>query len=138
MALSVDAVTSMGDRTVETVVKRVWDRGVSLPFDRTKLTVDDFGNYFLRPGMIVGKNDDQSMYVPWSAASSYGAYSAYYEGIITELWDCTFESQIVAPATRANAIEERCFVWGGTVGDIPDAIKQATGHNFKARLVEWG
>jgi hypothetical protein len=78
-------------------------------------------------------NGDESMYVPYNAASSYGAYSAYARGILYALYDFTFESQIVAPATRAAAVEQYCWIYGGTLGDISDAVKEAVG----MKLIQW-
>jgi len=134
MALTMNAVTEIGNRAVLQVLSRLWDVGASLPFDRTYVPENSYGERFLYPGMIVGKNDDQSKYVPYGTGASYGAYSAYACGVIYTMYDFTYEEQIVAPATRAAAIESLCYVYGsGTLGSIPDAVKDATG----MKLIQW-
>jgi hypothetical protein len=135
MALTINAVTEIGNRAVLQVLSRLWDVGPSLPFDRTYVPANSYGERFLYPGMIVGRNCDQSKYVPYSTGgASYGAYSSYAVGIIYILYDFTYEEQIVAPATRAAAIEAHCYVYGsGTLGSIPDAVKTATG----MKLIQW-
>ena len=133
MGLTMNAVTSIRNRAVLTVVSHVWDVGKSLPFDRVYVPADSYGNRYLYPGLIVGMNDDESMYVPYNAASSYGAYSAYAVGLLYHLYDFTFEAQIVAPATRAAAVEQYCWIFGSTMGSIPDAVKSAVG----MKLIQW-
>lgn len=124
-------------RAVLRVVSKVYNRGKSLFFDQTYVAANTYGERILYPGMLVAFSSDKTQYVPWSAASSYGTYSSYFAGILDDLFDFTFESQVVAPATRAVAIEEHCYVYGGAVGTVPAAIKQATGNNFEGRLIEW-
>ena len=137
MTLTINAQHSYSQRAILRVVRKVWDRGKSLPFDQTYTPADTYGNRYLYPGMVVAKNSDETMYVPWSSTSSYGSYSTYACGIIDDLFDCTFESQIVSPATRCVALAAHCYVYGTAMGTIPDAVKQATGHNFEMRLVQW-
>lgn len=133
MGLTMNAVTSIGNRAVLDVLSRLWDVGRSLPFDRSYVPADSYGNRFLYPGLIVGMNDDESLYVPYNVASSYGAYSSYARGILYTLYDFTFEAQIVAPATRAAAVEQYCWIFGSAMGTITDAVKEAVG----MKLIQW-
>lgn len=137
MAITLSAVQDFKHRAVLRVVSRVVARGKSLPFDRSYVAADTYGNRLLQPGMIVGYNDDKTLYVPWNAASSYGTYSSYAAGILDDMFDFSFEPQIVAPAVNAIAIKAHCYVYGSTLGTIPDAVVQATGNNFEMRLIQW-
>lgn len=136
MTLTINAVTNIGNRAVLTVVSRVYERGKSLPFESTYVPADSYGNRYLYPGMVIAMNSDQTKYVPSAAAASYGAYSAhtYAVGILDTLFDFTFEEQIVAPVIRGTAVEEYCYIYGGALGTIADAVKTATG----MKLMAWG
>jgi len=135
MPLVIDAITSISNRAVLTVIKRLWDNGDSLPFESSYLVADDYTSKYLYPGMVVSKDPVNGMYVPANEIGSYGAYSyyAYAAGILYSLTDHTFESQIVAPATRAAVIEDYCYIFGGTLGVIPDDVKNAVG----MKLIQW-
>ena len=136
MALTVNAVTSFQNRAVLNVVNHVWDVGKSLPFQASYLVADSYGSKYLYPGMIVSEDETNGWYVPANVASSYGAYSGftYACGVIYTEYDCTFENQIVAPATRAAVIEANCYIHGVDVGTaIPDAVKSAIG----MKLIQW-
>jgi len=126
-----DVYNAYGNRAVLTCVKHVWDVGKSLPFNASYLAEDEYGQKFLYPGMIVAYNDDETMYVPYNEDGSYGELSSYPVGVNYVLYDCTFRDQIIAPATRAAVIEAHCFVYGGSLGDISDEVKEAL------RLIQW-
>lgn len=132
--ITIDAVQSFNNKAVLSVIKELWDIGKSLPFDSTYLVADSYGNKYLYPGMVVaysGSYKDQ--YAPYSAAASYGSYSDAPVGIVYELYDCTMQKQIIAPATRAAVVEQYCYVFGGTLGSIPSAVKTAAG----MKLIQW-
>jgi len=137
MALTYDVVTEYTHRGVLRAVYEVETRGRSLPFDKQYVAPDTYGNRYLWPGMIVAMNSTRSMWVPWSAAGSYGAYSTYAMGIVDDMFDGTMQYPILAPAVHCRAIEAHCYVYGSAVGTIPAAVKEASGHNFEMRLVQW-
>lgn len=124
-ALTINAVQTFQNRAILTVVSKVWDIGRSLPFDSTYLPEDSYGNIYLYPGMLVAFNADQTKYVPWNEAGSYGVYSAYLEGLVHLFYTHTHQEQIIAPATRAAAIVDNCQVYGGTLGEVPMAARNA-------------
>lgn len=135
MALTLNAVTSFANRAVLTVVSRVWDVGASLPFDGTYVGADTYGNEYIYPGMLVAFNSDKTKYVPWSAAGSYGTYSSYLEGVLHNFYDTTWQDQIVAPATRCAAVTSNCYVYGGTIGDIPMTARTAS--SIQGVQIQW-
>jgi len=134
MAITVSAVQTFGHRAILSVIKEVWDVGASLPFDSSYLVADSYGNKFLYPGMILAwKDANADEYVPYNAAGSYGSYSTYPCGVLYTFHDCTFQKQIVAPATRAAVIEAYCYVFGGSLGVISDTVKE----HYDMRLIQW-
>jgi hypothetical protein len=135
MALTISAVQTFKNRAVLDVLSRMWDVGASLPFDRSYIESTTYGDRFQYPGMLVAFNADKSKYVPWNASGSYGTYSSYLEGILYALYDHTFQEQVVAPATRAAAIVANCYVYGGTIGDIPMTARSAT--SISGVQIQW-
>ena len=134
-ALTISAVQEYANRAVLTVLSRIWDVGISLPFDSTYLTADSYGNKFMFPGMLVAFNSEKTKYVPWNSAGSYGTYSAYLEGILYVPYDASFQEQVVAPATRCAAVVDNCYVYGGTMGDIPMAAR--TAQSIQGVQIQW-
>lgn len=126
MALEFRVDQIFRNRAVLEVLSHLWDVGASLPFDRSYIAADTYGNRFQYPGMLVAFNSDKTKYVPWNASASYGTYSSYLEGIIYALYDHTFQEQVVAPATRAAAIVANCYVFGGTIGEVPMTARTAS------------
>lgn len=126
MTLQISAVQTFKNRAVLDVIAHLWDIGASLPFDRSYISANTYGDRFQYPGMLVSFNADKTKYVPWSAAASYGTYSSYLEGILYTLYEHTFQEQVVAPATRAAVVVANCYVYGGTLGDIPMTARSAT------------
>jgi len=135
MALTLNAVTSFANRAVLNVLSRIWDVGASLPFDVTYISSDTYGNKYMYPGMLVAFNSDKTKYVPWNASGSYGTYSTYLEGILHNFYDATWQEQIVAPATRCAAVVDNCYVYGGTVGDIPMTARDAK--SIQGVQIQW-
>lgn len=134
-ATILSAVQTFQNRAVLDVLSRLWDVGWSLPFDSTYLSADSYGNNFLYPGLLVAFNSEKTKYVPWNASASYGTYSAYLEGILYTLYDFSFQEQVVAPATRCAAIVDNCWIYGGTMGDIPLAARQAA--SIQGVHIQW-
>jgi hypothetical protein len=134
-ALTINAVQTFQNRAVLGVVSKVWDVGQSLPFDSTYLSADSYGNKYLYPGLLVAFNADLTKYVPWNANSSYGAYSAYLEGIIYTFYDFTAQDQVVAPATRCAVVVENAEVYGGTFGEVPMAARTAS--SIQGVQIQW-
>jgi len=134
-ATTFNVVQTFQNRAVLDVLSRLWDVGISLAFDSTYLTADSYGNKWLYPGMLVAFNSEKTKYVPWNSSSSYGSYSAYLEGILYVLQDFSFQEQIVAPATRCAAIVDHCYVYGGTMGDIPMAAR--TAQSIQGVQIQW-
>lgn len=134
-ALTLSAVQTFQNRAVLSVLSRLWDVGISLPFDSTYLVADSYGNKFLYPGLLVAFNATKTKYVPFNASSSYGAYSAYLEGIIYDLYDFSFQDQVVAPATRCAAVVDNCYIYGGTIGDISLAAR--TAQSIQGVQIQW-
>lgn len=127
-----NVVDTFGSRAVPNVVSKLWDVGESARFDASYLVPDSYGQKFLYPGMIVAyKNTNKNEYVPYSPTASYGPLSSYPVGVNYMLYDCSFRSPIIAPATRAALIEALCFVFGGAVGQISTAVKDAL------KLIQW-
>lgn len=134
MAITINAVRTYKNRAVLNVIKELWDIGKSLPFDSTYLTADSYGNKFLWPGMVVAYKDSSvDEYVPYNSGASYGTSSNAPVGLIYTMYDCTFEKQVVAPASRAAVVEANCYVFGGTLGTIASGIKTADG----MKLIQW-
>jgi len=136
MPLTFDAISTIEQKAVHRVVSHIWDVNRSLPFDSSYLTADSYGNKYLYPGMLVSFNEDKDMYVPFSAAGSYGSYSSYLEGILYFLYDFTYQDQIVAPASRCAAVEHYCYVYGGTMGDIPEEAKSGVA-SLSGVFIQW-
>ena len=134
-ALTLNAVQTFQNRAVLNVVSRVWDVGASLPFDSTYLTADSYGNKFLYPGLLVAFNATKTKYVPWNENSSYGAYSAYLEGIIYTFYDFTGQEQVVAPATRCAVVVENTQVYGSAIGTVPMAARTAS--SIQGVQIQW-
>ena len=134
-ALTINAVQTFQNRAVLNVVSKVWDVGASLPFDSSYLSADTYGNVFLYPGLLVAFNADKTKYVPWNASSSYGAYSAYLEGIIYTFYDFTGQEQVVAPATRCAVVVENAEVYGSAVGTVPMAARTAA--SIQGVQIQW-
>ena len=65
----------------------------------------------------------QSYAVPYSPTGAYGTGSDTCDGILDATYDATFSTWQVTLATSGIAYETRCFVPGGTLGDIPAAAK---------------
>ncbi len=135
MTLTMNAVQSFGNRAVLSVLSHLWDVGKSLPIAQSYFSPDSYGNRYIYPGLIVCEDPSTYMYVPANESGSYGAYSfyTYASGILYTMYDTTFETQIVAPATRASAVEKFCYVLGGTLGVVPDDVKSAQG----MKLIQW-
>lgn len=134
MAITINAVRTYKNRAVLNVIKELWDIGKSLPFDSTYLVADSYGNKFLYPGMVVAyKDTNEDEYVPYNASASYGTSSDAPVGIAYTMYDCTFEKQVIAPASRAAVVEANCYVFGGAVGTIASAVKTAAG----MKLFQW-
>lgn len=135
MTLQISAVQMFKNRAVLEVISHLWDVGASLPFDRSYLGANTYGDVFQYPGMLVAFNADKSKYVPWNASASYGTYSSYLEGIIYALYNHTFQEQVVAPATRAAAIVGNCYVYGGTIGEVPMTARSAS--SISGVQIQW-
>lgn len=123
-ALTMNAIQTIDQRAVLNPIIRTWDVNRSLPFDSTYLAADSYGNKFLYPGLLVAFNSTLTMYVPYNENGSYGTYSTYLEGVVPSLKDFTYQDQIIAPVSRAAVKEEHCYVYGGSLGDIPAGAKQ--------------
>lgn len=135
MPLQISAVQTFKNRAVLNVLSKLWDVGMSLPFDRSYIAADTYGNRFQYPGMLVAFNADKTKYVPWNASGSYGTYSTYLEGILYTLYEHTFQEQVVAPATRCAAVVANCYVFGGNIGEVPLAARNAT--SIQGVQIQW-
>lgn len=134
MTVTINATRTYKNRAVLNVIKELWDVGKSLFFDSTYLVADSYGNKWIYPGMVVAyKDTNEDEYVPYNASSSYGASSNLPVGVLYTMYDCTFEKQVVAPATRAAVVEANCYIFGGAVGTITSAVKTAAG----MKLFQW-
>jgi len=134
-ALTFNAVQTFENRAVLTVLSKLWDAGISLPFDSTYLSAGTYGEKYMYPGLLVAFNATKTKYVPWNESASYGSYSSYLEGLLYIFQDFTFQEQIVAPATRCAAVVENCYVYGGSVGDIPMAAR--TAQSIQGVQIQW-
>jgi hypothetical protein len=135
MAITQNAVRSFGNRAVLSVLSHLWDVGKSLPMPQSYFAPDSYGNRFIYPGLIVCEDPVNEVYVPANESGSYGVYSyfTYAAGVLYTLYDTSFETQIVAPATRAAVVEQFCYVLGGTLGTVSADIKSAQG----MKLIQW-
>ena len=98
--------------------------GKSRFFDRSYIAENSYGEKWLYPGMIVAEGENEK-YVPYSAGGSYGDGSNTAVGVLKTLWDVTYDEYEIEPVVHGALIEQRCFVYGGSLGTVPAAVKTA-------------
>lgn len=72
---------------------------------------------------VSGITVSQPYGVPWSPTAAYGTGSDTADGILRADVDLAFHHQQVTIVTSGIVLEKYCKVPGGTVGDIPAAVK---------------
>lgn len=89
-------------------------------------TADSAQHKFVRPGLIVAKNTATKKYTPWNASPSYGPGSNLAVGVLdVPLMDVSLEDAAISPVFHGKLIEAHCYVYGGVLGVIPTAVKDA-------------
>lgn len=99
--------------------------------DRAYFTDDDAQQRIVRPGLIVAQETNTKKYVPYNASALYGVGSDTAVGILEVVQDATQEDPSVSPVFHGKVIEAHAFVWNGTLGTVPAAVKTSL------NMIEW-
>lgn len=101
--------------------------------DTSGIPADSNGDKVIEPGLILAQatggfaasdvTPSQTYYVPYNSGAAYGVGSDTAVGVLDERHDATLTDWQVAPVDRGTAYERRCYVAGGSLGDIAAAIK---------------
>ena len=121
-------VTQTHRAVLEVLTGPIKERKSGKFFNSTLIEEDTNNKNYLYPGMIVAELSDGSYYVPYSLGASYGEGSDDAIGILREFWDATLHMRIVAPVTEGTFIEDYCYILGGELGVVSDAVKTSLSH----------
>ena len=109
---------------LEVFDSKLYDTLKALSFRAALIAEDSDAHRYLYPGMIIAQSG--SYYVPYSPTASYGTGSDTAVGILPDFVDATLDTEpVMEPGFHGRAIEAHCYVLGGAVGTVPDAVKTA-------------
>lgn len=108
-----------------------YDTYESRMFDRTYLCDDANNERWLYAGCVIAIDSTSLDFVPWSAAASYGIGSDTAVAVTKEPYDMTVGDKVVTGVYHAKLVQQYCYIYGGTRGTIPAAVKTAL------TLIEW-
>ena len=102
-------------------------------FDESYFPEDSVGNKYVDPGLIVALAavaDDATYgatyrFVPYTSGGTYGVESDTPYGVLDIRLNATLQGEAIAVLYHGQLQERNCYVLGGTVGDVPDAVKTA-------------
>ena len=125
-------VTTRRHRQVLTVVRdNHFFGGKSRFFDTSYIAANSYSEKYLYPGMVLALDSDTEKYVPYNESASYGTGSDTAVGVLSKVFDVTYDAYMVQPVVHGALIEDRCFVYGGDIGTVPSAVKTAL------KMIEW-
>ena len=102
-------------------------------FDESYIAADTNGNKYVDPGMIIAwaaVADDATYgatykFVPYESGGSYGVNSDVAYGILDVRLNATLDGEAVSALYHGQLQERNIYVYGGTVGTVPAAVKTA-------------
>lgn len=111
-------LTVLRDNHFSQLTSRDFDAG-------TYIADDSYSEKWVYAGIIVALDSTSSKYVPYSVGASYGTGSDTAVGVLHETYEMTYDDRLVAPVWHGVCIESRCFIYGGAVGTVSNAVKSA-------------
>jgi hypothetical protein len=95
-------------------------------FDSSYLVANSYGEKWLYGGMIVSVDSSTEKWVPYSSIAAYGTGSDAARGVTIEpMQEMTYGDGGIAPLWHGKVREQFCWVYGGAMGTVPDAVKTA-------------
>lgn len=116
--------TSRTHRQARTVLRdNHFSKLASRFLDRSYIATNAYQEKWIWAGMVMAVDSGSGKYVPYSLGASYGTGSDTAVGILHEDYDFTYDEYMVEPVWHGVLIEAHCFIYGGAVGTVSNAVK---------------
>lgn len=94
-------------------------------FDSSYIAANEYLEKYVYAGMILAVDSGTGYYVPYNVSAAYGTGSDTAVGVLHEDYDMSYAGYMVEAVWHGTLIESLCFIYGGAIGTVSNAVKTA-------------